>query len=198
MTTTDLETLFPLDALDTTSTVEDWEDFGSLLNVIVQATPWTVADFLVFGEENFHDSLERAADIFPTLSHERLATLQVLGERFPPEKRIHADVLSASMFEEVLRFDDEDALDLLDRAVLEGWNRDQLRAAARDKKRELKGDPIPFPPKPLTPEQLARRQYATSFIQNFRQLRPGDSVTVSYAEAEILAELALAEADLDG
>ena len=194
--TNELETLFPLDTLTPETTVDEWEDIGHRLAVVVKATPWAVADFLYYGEQHFHDALERAVDIFPTLSYERLATLQVLGERFPPEQRTHIGTLSASMHEEVMRFDDEDAHDLLDQAADEGWNRDQLRAAAREKKRELKGDPIPFPPKPLTAEEIERRQHANNFIRKFNQLQPGEPMTVTlpYAEAELLAELAASEA----
>ena len=185
--TTELETLFPLGTLTPDTTVEEWEDHCSALAVIVKAVPWAVADWLAFGAHNFDDWLERAARLLPTLSLKRLATLRALSERFPQEKRIHAEHLSASMYEEVVHFDDEVAFDLLDQAMDEGWNRPRLRSVAREKKNELKGDTIPFPPKPPTVEQLERRQHANNFIRRFKQLQPGESMIVTYAEAEALA-----------
>ena len=193
--TTKLETLFPLGTLTPDTTVEEWEEHCLALAVIVKATPWAVADWLAFGERNFPDWLERAERLLPTLSRDRLANLQVLGERFPPENRIYADHISASMHEEVMRFDFDDALDILDQAAAEGWNREEIRTAARDKKRELNGQPIPFPAKPPTAEQLARLEHFDNFVRRFNQLQPGESMIVTYAEAEALAGLAAAEAD---
>ena len=110
-------------------TWESWKRIGRSVGILVSASPWYVADWLLFGERQFGERYADAVDI-TGLSPERLRVLAWVGERFTPDLR--RPELSFEAHRELAAIRDAKELKrILNFAADNKWGSKQIRAWKR-------------------------------------------------------------------
>ena len=132
----------------------DWASIGPLLGKYNRGIAWAIGDWLNTGEYRFGETYAQAIDT-TGLSLGRLRNLKSLAHRVPYKNRTAA--LSLSHHEAVAPFPEDIQLKLLNLAVENGLDRDQMRELAAEMMAEAFGIedlPVPQLPKPIPAELL--------------------------------------------
>lgn len=94
-------------------------------------TMWAISEWLLFGERTYGETYTQAAEI-TGLSADTLKNYVSTANRVPRERR--RPELHFSHHQEVASLEPEDQVEWLDRAVVNGWNRAELRAQLKPAK----------------------------------------------------------------
>jgi hypothetical protein len=114
-----------------------WEEAGQRLISFAESSAWWIADWLVYGENSFHDRYREAIQR-TSLSYQTLRNYAWVARRFELERR--RDVLSFGHHAEVAVLESAEQDYWLRRAVELGWSRNQLRNNVRSSLRERQDD----------------------------------------------------------
>lgn len=107
---------------------EEWVEIGRRVGLQANTSLWWLGDWLVFGKENYRPSYKRGV-LLTGLEYKTLRNYAVVARCFGLSRR--RDKLSFQHHTEVcaLRRESQDLW--LDRAVAEGWTRNELRRRLR-------------------------------------------------------------------
>lgn len=108
---------------------EEWAALGRHLHKFARGSAWWLGDWLLYGEHGWGDKYNQAVEV-TGIGADTLVAYQWTASRIPaPDRRRE---LSFTHHREVAGVEDlSDRLDLLDRAVDEGWSAQELRQAVR-------------------------------------------------------------------
>lgn len=119
-----------------------WERAGNQLISFTESTAWWIADWLVYGENNFHDRYREAIE-HTSLSYQTLRNYVWVARRFDLPRR--RDDLSFGHHAEVAALDLPEQDYWLRKSEELGWSRNQLRNNVRTslKGREAREEQCP-------------------------------------------------------
>jgi hypothetical protein len=110
---------------------EDWCRMGEQVGELVDASAWWIGDWLVYGRRTFPDRY-RSAIAATGFGYQTLRNYASIAARIPVYRR--RDNLSFGHHAEVAALDEEDQEMWLLRCSVQGWSRNELRAALRDER----------------------------------------------------------------
>lgn len=117
-----------------------WEQTGAKLFSYADSSTWWIADWLVYGESEFHDRYEEAINR-TSLSYQTLRNYAWVARRFPLHRRHQG--LSFSHHFEVVSLEQSEQEYWLRKAERLRWSRNRLRGEVRDSLRARQGEPSP-------------------------------------------------------
>jgi hypothetical protein len=120
-----------------------WERAGSQLISFTESTAWWIADWLVYGENNFHDRYREAIEN-TSLSYQTLRNYAWVARRFDLPRR--RDDLSFGHHAEVAALDLPERDYWLRKSEELGWSRNQLRNNVRTSLKERQAREEQRPP----------------------------------------------------
>lgn len=128
-----------------------WEQVGTKLFSFADSSTWWIADWLVYGESQFHDRYYEAIKQ-TSLSYQTLRNYTWVARNFPMPRRRHN--LSFSHHLEVVSLDQPEQDYWLRKAEELGWSRNKLRGEVRSSLRTRQGE--------VTPTETERRAEMSS------------------------------------
>jgi len=135
--------------------LSSWEEIGRQIISISDSSTWWIADWLVYGENNFKDRyLEAIAKT--NLNYQTLRNYAWVARRFDSSRR--RDKLSFGHHSEVAALDPPAQDYWLRKAEGFGWSRNQLRSQVRDSLRE-RNHPATEPPGTVGNEASGANDY---------------------------------------
>jgi hypothetical protein len=105
-----------------------WEQTGATLFSYADSSTWWIADWLVYGESEFHDRYEEAIKR-TSLSYQTLRNYSWVARRFPLSRRLQS--LSFSHHLEVAALEQPEQDYWLRKAEALSWSRSKLRSEVR-------------------------------------------------------------------
>ncbi|MEU3054371.1 LmbU family transcriptional regulator [Streptomyces griseus] len=117
-----------------------WEQVGSKLFSFADSSTWWIADWLVYGESQFHDRYYEAIKQ-TSLSYQTLRNYTWVARNFPMPRRRHN--LSFSHHLEVVSLDQPEQDYWLRKAEEFGWSRNKLRGELRSSLRTRQVEAAP-------------------------------------------------------
>jgi hypothetical protein len=106
------------------TTYEEWEEIGKQLRHMEGAIQWAVGDWLNFGERKYGEKYAQAVEITGYVYNALVSQKWVSGRFELTRRRVN---LSWSHHVEVARLAPFQQDKMLDRAIAEGWTRNELR-----------------------------------------------------------------------
>jgi hypothetical protein len=124
-------------------TYEDWAQVGKQICLLSDSSAWWLGDWLVYGQDRYGDRYQRAVAA-TALDYQTLRNYAWVARQFPVSRR--RDSLSFQHHAEVAALSEEEQEIWLDRAILSGWSRNELRRQLREERNALRrgdeSDPI--------------------------------------------------------
>lgn len=153
-------------------TYDEWEAMGAGLGAVNRSCSWWVGDWLLYGEGTFGERWAQA-EAATGLARQTLENRMSVCKRVPPTRRRPG--LPFGCHDEVAAMDARDQTYWLDRCEKNGWTREDLRHAIREKRRRDKGEKTEVlpPDRPSSPEQVlemakrvvgSAREYGSDYL----------------------------------
>jgi hypothetical protein len=110
---------------------DDWCRIGEQVGELVDASAWWIGDWLVYGRQTFPGRYRSAIEA-TGFGYQTLRNYASVAARIPVYRR--RDNLSFGHHAEVAALDEDDQEMWLLRCSVQGWSRNELRAALRDER----------------------------------------------------------------
>ena len=123
---------------------EEWLEFAPVLRKITNASLWWWGDYILFGERKYGEMYSQALEE-SDYEYQSLRNAKWVAEKFELSSRL--DNLPWSFHQEVVNIEPELRDRLLKECEENKWTRNELRAAAREYKKQLaiqKTPPLPL------------------------------------------------------
>jgi len=122
---------------------EDWAQVGKQICLVSNSSAWWLGDWLVYGQDRYGDRYKRAVEA-TSLDYQTLRNYAWVARQFPVSRR--RDTLSFQHHAELAALGEEEQEIWLDRAILCGWSRNELRRQLREARNALRcgdeSDPV--------------------------------------------------------